>query len=338
MKKSFSKEQFNSILLELSKEYDIYAPVTLPFKGMFSDTDLIKYGKVNSLDEINFSKKSFYSAKETMIPMNQVLFHFNEKEFKEPALKEKKSLVFLRSCDLHSVKKLDNIYLNNKFADKYYSDAMKNIKYVVIGCKTGWDSCFCTSMGTNKTEEYNIGISFDEDNILVDIKDETFHENFSTGEICDFNMDFVETNKEILEIPENIKLTDVIDLPMWRDYDRCIACGRCNFVCPTCSCSTTQDVFYKDNENVGERRRVWASCHVDEFTSMAGGHEFRKKTGDRMRFKVMHKISDYKKRFGTHMCTGCGRCEDACPEYISYIECIKKLTVEVNKKKGDNNE
>ena len=86
-----------------------------------------------------------------------------------------------------------------------------------------------------------------------------------------------------------------------------------------------QDVFYKDNENAGERRRVWASCHVDGYTDMAGGHSFRKDKGQRMRFKVMHKVYDYKKRWGYHMCVGCGRCDDICPEYISFSECVNKL-------------
>jgi anaerobic sulfite reductase subunit A len=45
-----------------------------------------------------------------------------------------------------------------------------------------------------------------------------------------------------------------------------------------------------------------------------------------MRFKVMHKIYDYKKRFGTTMCIGCGRCDDVCPEYISFIKIVSKVT------------
>lgn len=53
--------------------------------------------------------------------------------------------------------------------------------------------------------------------------------------------------------------------------------------------------FYKENENVGERRRVWASCQVDGYTDIAGGNSFRKKQGERMRFKTMHKIHDFKK-------------------------------------------
>ncbi len=83
--------------------------------------------------------------------------------------------------------------------------------------------------------------------------------------------------------------------------------------------------FYKDNPKAGERRRVWASCQVDGYSDIAGGHSFRQSQGERMRFKVLHKISDHKKRFGYHMCVGCGRCENVCPEYISYIECLQKL-------------
>lgn len=68
-----------------------------------------------------------------------------------------------------------------------------------------------------------------------------------------------------------------------------------------------------------------ASCHVDGYTNMAGGHSFRLDKGQRMRFKVLHKVYDYKKKWGYHMCVGCGRCDDICPEYISFSNCVNKL-------------
>ena len=94
----------------------------------------------------------------------------------------------------------------------------------------------------------------------------------------------------------------------------------------TCSCFTTSDIWYDDNANVGERRRVWDGCHLDGFTDMAGGHSFRKKHGERMRFKTFHKVYDFRKIHGKNMCVGCGRCDDVCPEYISFSACINKLT------------
>ena len=115
--------------------------------------------------------------------------------------------------------------------------------------------------------------------------------------------------------------------PFVRTAD-CIGCGRCNFVCPTCTCFTMQDISYRENADVGERRRVWASCQVDGYTDIAGGNSFRQKQSDRMRFKVMHKIYDFEKRFGFPMCVGCGRCDTVCPEYISYSNIIQQLAKE----------
>ena len=64
---------------------------------------------------------------------------------------------------------------------------------------------------------------------------------------------------------------------------------------------------------------------VDGFTDVAGGGCYRQKNGQRMRFKALHKVLDYKQRFGYHMCVGCGRCDDVCPEYISFSHIINKL-------------
>ena len=135
----------------------------------------------------------------------------------------------------------------------------------------------------------------------------------------------VTQNDITVTIPSNLT-TEVSNSTMWNEYDnRCINCGRCNFVCPTCTSFTMQDLYYSENGKVGERRRVWASCMVDGFTDVAGGGSYRQKNGQRMRFKVLHKVLDYKQRNGYHMCVGCGRCDDICPEYISFSNCINKL-------------
>ena len=252
MKIKLDKSSFNQGLEKLKSEYKILAPKTTPFKGTFSDTDITKYEEIRTIEEIEFNKKSNFSAKETILPITQVLFYFTEKEYKTSDIDDKKLLVYL------------------------------------------------------------------------DIKD-SFLDIFE-GEACDFEVDYVKENIINLEVPENINPVELSKHPMWDEYDaRCIACGKCNFVCPTCTCFTMQDIYYKENENVGERRRVWASCQVDGYTDMAGGHSFRKKQGERMRYKVMHKIHDFNKRFGYQMCVGCGRCDDACPQYISLSECIEKV-------------
>ena len=325
MKIKLDRANFDKGLGLLKSKYKILAPVTTPYKGVYSDTDLTKYEEINSIEEIEFNKKSNFSPKEVILPITQTLFYFTEKEYKTSDIDDKKLLIFLRACDINAVKRLDEIYLNNGIEkDYYYARLREKVKFVLIGCKESFRNCFCVSMDSNQTNNYSMGLNIDNDNIYLDINDEEL--NVFNGVDTEFEVDYVKENLISLELPKNINPVELSKHEMWDEYDaRCIACGKCNFVCPTCTCFTMQDIYYKENENVGERRRVWASCQVEGYTDMAGGHSFRKKQGERMRFKVMHKIHDFDKRFGYQMCVGCGRCDDACPQYISLSKCIEKV-------------
>ena len=322
-----SIENFNDVLKELSKEYKIYAPKVLEGKGRFSDTDMIRYGEISRVEEIEFDKKSQFSYKEVLLPISQTLFFFTENEMKEADMEEKAPLIVLRSCDINSLRRIDDIYLRNGFEDPFYKKIREKAKFILIGCENSFENCFCVNMGTNKTEEYDMYLKVNGNEVILDVKDTELDQVVSKFENTSVEVtpDFVTENEVKVNIPENITL-DIMKSKMWDEYsERCIACGRCNFVCPTCTCFTMQDIFYKENEKSGERRRVWASCQVDGYTNMAGGHSFRNDKGQRMRFKTLHKVYDYKKRWGYHMCVGCGRCDDICPEYISFSNCINKL-------------
>jgi anaerobic sulfite reductase subunit A len=320
-----NSEKFNNFLAAIGDEYKVYAPILLKGKGTFSDTDTVRYGQVNNVEEIVFDKKSNFSPKEVILPITQTLFYFTEDSVAEPKADDKKNLIFLRSCDIHAVKRLDQIYLKNGAEDPYYKKLREKVKFVLMECENSFENCFCASMETNKTEEYDLFVKVKDGEVFVECKDENFKAYFESEEQAEVSPQFIQANDIEVKIPKSLD-GRVFNWSGWKEYSaRCIACGRCNTVCGTCACFTMQDIFYKDNKNVGERRRVWASCQVDGFTDMAGGHSFRKDKGDRMRFKVMHKVYDFNKRFGYHMCVGCGRCDDACPEYISFSNCVNKL-------------
>ncbi|WP_288550740.1 anaerobic sulfite reductase subunit AsrA [uncultured Brachyspira sp.] len=318
--------EFQNLINNLKKDYNLYAPKMFKGTGTFSDTDIVRYDSISNIDDIEFIKKSNYSFKETILPITQTLFYFTEDEVKEANIeREKGALIFLRSCDLHAVKRLDQIYLKNGYEDYYYKRLRDNVKFVLIGCSESFDNCFCVSMNSNKCDEYDLAINIRDNYFELDCKNDKFKSLLNSYKELDVEIDYVKENDIKVKVAENLSL-DVYKSKMWDEYDaRCINCGRCNFVCPTCTCFTMQDIFYTDNGKVGERRRVHASCMVDEYTDVAGGVAYRKKNGERMRFKVMHKVFDYKKRNGYTMCVGCGRCDDACPEYISYSNCINKL-------------
>ena len=322
-----ARANFNEVLEELAKKYVIYAPKKYEGEGTFSDTHRVRYGEIKCIEEIEFNEKSSFSYKEVLLPITQTLLFFTETEVKEASMNEQNLLIFLRSCDLHAVRRLDEIYLRNGFEDIYYKKFREKAKFVVMGCEKSFNNCFCVDMGTNTCDHYEAYIHLAEDQVAFDIKCEELLSDakLKAMETTEVTPKFVTENPVHVEIPEKLDLR-IIYSDMWEEYsERCIACGRCNFVCPTCTCFTMQDIFYQDNHKCGERRRVWASCQVNGYTDMAGGHKFRENKGQRMRFKVMHKIYDFKKRNGYHMCVGCGRCDDVCPEYISFSNCINKL-------------
>ncbi len=330
---SLSFQEANQLFRNLSAEYKIYAPKRFEKQGRYSDTDIIRYDEVYSVEEIVYQERSDYSAKEVISPITQTLFYFTEDEYRESKAEKKKILIFLRPCDINAFEHQDKIFLGNGgFDDFFYARMREKVKFVMMECTKGWDNCFCVSMNSNKTEDYSVAVRFGEDNLLVQVKDSDLLGYFSECKTAEFVPEFIEKNEievKIPEIPNKEVLAKLKQHPMWQEYNtRCISCGSCTIACSTCTCFTTIDKIYDENRNVGERRRVAASCQVAGFDRMAGGHEFRKTAADRVRYRVLHKVYDYKARFkDSHMCVGCGRCSARCPKLISFPAIIAKMSV-----------
>lgn len=335
-------QEVNDLFNELKKEYIIYAPKRFEKQGRYSDTDIIKYDEINSVEEIVFKEKSTYPAKEVITPISQTLYYFIENEFRESTMKSKKKiLIFARPCDINAQKRQDNIYLKNgNFEDIFYKRVRDKVKFICMECTEGWDTCFCVSMNSNTVDDYSLAVRFNDDNLLFNVKDDSFSKYFEDKKKDEFELQFIKENKIKVEIPEidNIEILNKLKThKMWEEYNkRCIQCGSCTIACSTCTCFTTTDIVHDAESNIGERKRIQASCHVDGFDEMAGGHVFRKTAGDKMRYKVMHKIHDYKAEFGNeHMCVGCGRCTDRCPENISITATINKVSKAVKELKEE---
>lgn len=332
----------DNLINVLKQDYKVYAPKRFSKQGRYSDTDIIRYDEVNSVDEIVYNEKSTYPAKEVITPINQTLYYFTDGEFIESKLSSNKPiLIFARPCDINAQVRQDNIYLKNgNFEDAFYKRVRDKVKFICIECVDGFDTCFCTTMNSNKTDNYSLAVRFNDDNVLFDVKEKAFEKYFANSNKEDFTLKFIKENQTKVNLPEIKDKETLIKLknhPMWEEYNkRCIECGSCTVACSTCTCFSTVDISYNDNGSVGERKRVQSSCHVDGFDTMAGGHAFRKTAGDKMRFKVLHKIHDYKAKFGENMCIGCGRCTDRCPENISITATINKVYDAVNNISGGN--
>ena len=166
----FITENVNNILRQLSKDYLIYAPKVFEGDGRFSDTDTIRYGEISSIEEIVFDKKSEYSFKEILLPISETLFYFTEDNVVVPEGPKKGAIIFLRSCDLHGLKRMDQIYLNNGPEDFYYKRLRENTRFILMGCSHTFDNCFCVDMNSNKSDNYDAYIDVDGDYTYFDCK------------------------------------------------------------------------------------------------------------------------------------------------------------------------
>ena len=324
-----SKEAFDGVLRELGRTYRLYAPVCKRGEGRFTDTHVIRYDFIKSVDDIELKLRSDFAFKEILTPLSETLFFFTEETVKEAHRDDRDVLVFLRSCDMHALRRLDDMFLRNgSVEDWFYRRARERVKFVLMGCCSSFEDCFCVDMKSNRTTEgYSFSIDEEGGTFRCDVRDASLEAFFAqaAADVEEVTPRYVTENSVRVTVPQEIP-NSVYRSPMWDEYTaRCIGCGRCNFVCPTCTCWTMQDVFYTDNGKVGERRRVAASCMVDGYTNVAGGGQYRRTHGERMRFKVLHKVYDHRRRFGYDMCVGCGRCDAVCPEYISFSESINKL-------------
>lgn len=338
---SLSDEEFEHTIQELLREYVIYAPKRFPKAGANDADDLIRFAKIEHASEIVWDHQTHFSSKEAYYPVTQTMIKFKDDEcFPTEAPTTKKILILARPCDLNGVKRLDKIYLENGgYADGYYGRLRYLATYAMIECKTSFEHCFCVSMGTNRSEDYAFAVRKEDDGVKIKVREHAIKHYFHTAERCDFEPEFVTENVKKMKIP-HIETIDEFNavgrLEFWNEYnDNCIGCGGCNTVCPTCSCFDTLDIIYHEGSTDGERRRTWTGCMLDSFTRTAGDNRFRKTPGENMRFKVLHKMHDYNRRFGgeDQMCVGCGRCDMRCSKNISFFDTAMRMSEEIEKMK-----
>jgi ferredoxin len=119
-------------------------------------------------------------------------------------------------------------------------------------------------------------------------------------------------------------LRTVLEDPEWDEVARrCLACGNCTMVCPTCFCHTLEDHTDLSGEHL-ERRRRWDTCFTSEFSYIHGG-SIRPSVRARYRQWLLHKFSNWVEQFGSYGCVGCGRCITWCPVGIDVTEELSRL-------------
>lgn len=226
----------------------------------------------------------------------------------------------IRPCEARAFAALAVVF-NWDYRDKFFNARLDNTTVVAITCTHADPSCFCTSVGSRpddsrgsdvllsklKGDGYLAEICTDKGRALVALAKDAFRPLSGMPDFVPAAAVAPAFDAKVLEQ----KLAGAFDHPRWVEQSlRCLGCGACAFVCPTCVCFSIED---EADTQKGHRLRTWDSCGLRLFTLHASGHNPRDKQSQRWRQRVYHKFAYYPDRFQTLGCVGCGKCSRACP-------------------------
>ena len=263
----------------------------------------------------------------------------------------KTALVGIRPCDLQAIFKQDDILLRGTFQDALYAARRRNLFLIVVECTRAGGTCFCKSTGTGPqaTAEFDLA--------LTEIKHDGGHwfllraGSRSGSELLKQLIVQEATPEQIQQargmtedaaqqMGRELETEDLRDIlvretenPRWEQIaTRCLGCGNCTSVCPTCFCITTEDSVSLDGFTATREQR-WDSCFTLDHSYMHGG-SVRQSAKSRYRQWVMHKFATWHDQFGTSGCVGCGRCITWCPAGIDITAEIAAIRTPANQEEA----
>lgn len=335
------KDHIYPLIGKLLKKQKVIAPL--------QEHGDILYDFIDNPDEVVLDfGKPIMPPKRFFLPQTDVIMTYEKKgkhSVPGPVISKMKRIIFgTRSCDVYAIKFLDKFFLG-KFEDVYYLSRRKNTTIINIACTEPCEMGFCPYSGTGPAAKDGFDLQ------LTDLGDSYFVQTGSKS-----GNDIIEKNKilftkatktnedkrfEII-LESKSKFGTVVDLSLatqklkeqdvkeeiWQDLARrCQNCGGCAYICPTCSCFYIFDRPQRKHgkEKEGKRYRTWDACTYEGFTRMAGGHNPRNKSEERVKRRFYHKLVYELDEFNTRGCVGCGRCTMVCLGNIDMAGVVRKI-------------
>jgi sulfhydrogenase subunit beta (sulfur reductase) len=252
------------------------------------------------------------------------------------------ALIGVRACDLSGIMKLDDVLSNGDYADPFYTESRRKAFILAVNCSHAGGTCFCASMGTGPEVQAGYDLAMtevlgaDSHYFVVNVGSDKGaalaarvpHRDATEEEVAAAQAEVKQAAAEMGRSLDTEGLKEILyrnlESPRWeRVAERCLSCGNCTMVCPTCFCSTVEDTTDLTGAQA-ERWRKADSCFVDGFSYIYGG-SIRSSTMSRYRQWLTHKLATWQDQFDGFGCVGCGRCITWCPVGIDITAEAQKI-------------
>ena len=247
-----------------------------------------------------------------------------------------------RSCELHAMAVQDRVFLGGPYLDPVYQARRENALTIAVNCGQAGGTCFCVSMNTGPKATSGFDLALTEvveaphhyfvteiaTERGLEIMRDVPHQEPTEGELARAGQTTAQAEGQMGRSMDTSDIKDLLyrnyENPRWDDVaGRCLTCANCTMVCPTCFCTTVEDVTDLTGEHA-ERWRKWDSCFTMAFSYIHGG-SVRSSPRARYRQWMTHKLATWIDQFGTSGCVGCGRCITWCPVGIDITEEVRAI-------------